>query len=228
MRIVVVGATGMIGSRVAAEAAARGHAVIAASRRPGDAAPVDVVAVAADATDLGAMVALFARADAVVAATRPPTGGHGGAQAATTTLLDAAAASGRRLVVVGGAGALRLPGEPGRLVLDAPAHVPPAWRPIAAASVAQLDACRAHRSADWVYVSPPALIAPGERTGAYRRGTTTLLLDPDGRSSISAEDFAVAVVDELEAPGGERHVTVAQALAVDPAPRPVARPGGAP
>lgn len=65
--------------------------------------------------------------------------------------------------------------------------------------------------ADWTYVSPPALVAPAERTGRYRRGTTTLLVASDGTSSISAEDFAVAVIDELETPSGERHVTVARA-----------------
>ncbi|WP_408648234.1 NAD(P)-dependent oxidoreductase [Streptomyces gossypiisoli] len=59
-----------------------------------------------------------------------------------------------------------------------------------------------------MYLSPPALLEPGARTGRYRRGTDSLLTAPDGRSWISAEDLAVAVVDELESPGRERHFTV--------------------
>ncbi|WP_416382691.1 MULTISPECIES: hypothetical protein [Nocardia] len=78
----------------------------------------------------------------------------------------------------------------------------------ALASLTQLRVCEPH-PARWTYLSPPALLEPGERTGRYRRGTTTLLLDADGRSRISAEDLAVAVLDELENPGGDRHFTVA-------------------
>ncbi|GAB3116661.1 hypothetical protein GCM10027055_26570 [Janibacter alkaliphilus] len=65
--------------------------------------------------------------------------------------------------------------------------------------------------AAWAYLSPPALLEPGTRTGRYRRGTTTLLTAQDGKSWISAEDLAVAVVDELEQPGADRHITVAAA-----------------
>ncbi|GAB2884739.1 hypothetical protein GCM10022245_20270 [Streptomyces mayteni] len=71
----------------------------------------------------------------------------------------------------------------------------------------QVVACRAH-SADWAYLSPPALLAPGRRTGTYRRGTTTLLVDAEGVSRVSAEDLAVAVLDELENLGEDRHFTV--------------------
>ncbi|WP_255632825.1 hypothetical protein [Amycolatopsis sp. TNS106] len=95
----------------------------------------------------------------------------------------------------------------GGLVIDDPAFVPPAWRTIASASTSQLRACEAH-SGNWVYLSPPAILEPGVRTGAYRRGTTIILTAEDGSSGISAEDLAVAVVDELENPGKDRHFTV--------------------
>jgi putative NADH-flavin reductase len=91
------------------------------------------------------------------------------------------------------------------LVLDDTRYVPAHIRPIAAASVRQLEVCRAH-AADWVYLSPPALLEPGERTGTYRRGVDELLTGP---SAISAADLAVAVLDELENPGADRHFTVA-------------------
>ncbi|CAL9539699.1 hypothetical protein SUDANB176_04220 [Streptomyces sp. enrichment culture] len=85
---------------------------------------------------------------------------------------------------------------------------------------------RAHAGARWVYLSPPALLEPGERTGRYRRGTDTLLTGADGRSWISAEDFAVAVVDELETPGPDPLVTVVHRAAEAEPARAVAGPAG--
>lgn len=208
MRIVVIGAAGMVGSRVVGEAAARGHRTTAVFRRtrPGT-LPDGVTAVHGDADDPEEMAALFDGACAVVAATRPAPGREHGAVATTTALLDAAASTGTRILVVGGAAPLELPGRPGSRTLDSPRYVPPAYRAVATASAAQLEACRTH-PADWTYLSPPALLEPGTRTGGYRRGTTTLLTTPDGTSHVSAEDLAVAVLDELENPGRDRHFTV--------------------
>ncbi|MCX5192424.1 NAD(P)H-binding protein [Streptomyces sp. NBC_00249] len=207
MRIAVVGAAGMAGSRIITEALRRGHGVTAVFRgaRP-QSLPADVTAVRGDATDVDRMTGLFSAADAVVGATRPAPGSESTVTTTTRALLDAAAAAGSRALFIGGSGPLHSPS--GGLVLDDPRYVPPAWRAIAASSVAQLDVCRAH-TADWSYLSPPALLEPGTRTGTYRRGTTTLLVAADGSSRISAEDLATAAVDELENPGGERHFTVA-------------------
>ncbi|MGK8500681.1 NAD(P)-dependent oxidoreductase [Nocardia asiatica] len=208
MKIAVVGATGMVGSRVVAEAAGRGHALVAVYRRQRPATlPPGATAVEGDANDPDAMSELFHGADAIVAATHPALGQEHTVTATTAALLDAAKTTRTRILVVGGAAPLRAPGRPDRLVLDSPEYVPEAIRPIAAASVAQWETCRAH-AADWVYLSPPAVLEPGERTGAYRRGTTTLLISADGASRISAEDFAVAVLDELESPSGNKHFTV--------------------
>jgi len=202
VKIAVVGAAGMVGSRVLTEAARRGHDLVAIvrTRRPGVS---DVAVVEADPSR---MATLFAGTDAVVAATRPAPGEEHTVTGTTTALLDAAATAGTRVLVVGGAAPLQVPG--GGLVLDDPRYVPPEYRAIAGASAAQLDVCRAHPDADWVYLSPPAVLEPGTRTGVYRRGTTTLLARPDGTSRISAEDLAAAVVDELENAGPDRHFTV--------------------
>ncbi|GAB3147778.1 NAD(P)-dependent oxidoreductase [Amycolatopsis stemonae] len=204
MKIAVVGAAGMVGSRVLAEAARRGHDLVAVVRTRRPDVP-GVVAVEGDAGDPHRMATLFAGTDAVVAAARPAPGQEHTVVSTTTALLDAAAKAGTRLLVVGGAAPLRT--GAGR-VLDDPRYVPAEYRAIAEASAAQLAACRAHPAAGWVYLSPPALLEPGPRTGAYRRGTTTLLTRPDGSSRISAEDLAVAVVDELENAGTDRHFTV--------------------
>ncbi|MGW4079038.1 NAD(P)-dependent oxidoreductase [Streptomyces asiaticus] len=208
MKIAVVGAAGMVGSRVVDEAVSRGHDLVAVFRKEPAVAPPDgVIAVHGDANDPGRMSRLFAGADAVVAATRPAPGQEDTAVRTTEALLTAAKTAGTRILVVGGAAPLRDPGHPGRLVLDSPEYVPAPFRAIAAASAAQLDVCRAH-SADWVYLSPPALLEPGDRTGGYRRGTTTLIAMADGTSRVSAEDLAVAVLDELENPGEDTHFTV--------------------
>lgn len=198
----------MVGSRVVNEAASRGHDLIAIVRkmRP-TSLPPGVTAVEGDADDPDHMSGLFHGFDAIVAATRPALGREHTAVGTTTALLDAAATARTRILVVGGAAPLQVPGRPDRLVLDSPEYVPQEWRTLAAASAAQLGACRPH-PANWVYLSPPAVLEPGRRTGTYRRGITTLIAEPDGTSRISAEDLAVAVLDELENPCEHQHFTV--------------------
>ncbi|MFJ4280663.1 NAD(P)-dependent oxidoreductase [Streptomyces massasporeus] len=216
MRIAVLGATGMVGSRVVDEAQARGHRVVALSRRPvgRTAGHPNVTPVAVDANDRHAVREALAGsasgggADAVVLAVRTMPVDEEFLVGTTRTVLDVAAELGIRVLVVGGAGALRSPDDSQLPVADNTAFVPDDIKAVAAAGVAQLLTCRSHSKSDWVYLSPPALLEPGIRTGGYRRGTDTLLIGADGRSWISAEDLAVAVVDELDTPGSDRHVTV--------------------
>ncbi|MFI5794034.1 NAD(P)-dependent oxidoreductase [Streptomyces sp. NPDC051677] len=257
MTIAVLGATGTVGSRVITEARARGHRVLALSRKPASADP-GVTPVAVDARDPRAvheaLSRLAARAgekgddgekgdagekgeavekrdavekgeavDAVVLTVRTEPVDQEFLVDATRTVLDSAAQLGARLLVVGGAGALRSSDDTDLLVADNPAYVPAELKAVAAAGIAQLRACQAHADADadWVFLSPPALLEPGERTGRYLRGTDTLLTAADGRSWISAEDLAVAVLDELETPvpGPDRHITVVHASPGSPRPR---------
>ncbi|MEV7415349.1 NAD(P)H-binding protein [Streptomyces sp. NPDC089919] len=205
----------MVGSRVLAEATGRGHHVLALSRTP---APTDAAEVTPVEADLGTphtlgkvLAAATAERplDALVLAVRTFPADEAFLTDATRAVLDAAAALGTRVLVVGGAGALLSPSAPGLRVADDPAYVPPGWRAVAAAGIAQLETCRAHAHQDWTYLSPPANLAPGDRTGRYRCGTDTLLTEADGSSWISAEDLATAVVDELENPGAGRMFTVA-------------------
>lgn len=210
MRIIVVGVTGATGSRVAAEAVRREHVVTGAARtnRRVDRLPSSVEVLAVDATDTAALAELFAQHDAVVAATRPDPGDESSVSNTTTSLLDAAASADRPVIVVGGAGPLLAPLPDGHLVVDDSRYVGAGWRHIAMASVTQLEVCRDH-PARWRYLSPPAMLEPGERTGSYRTGTTRLLTTADGDSRISMEDLAVAVVDAIETPTEQRHFTVA-------------------
>ncbi len=212
--IAVLGATGMVGSRVIDEAAARGHRALALSRKAAS-EDLNVTPVAVDASDPRALREALAGPaghgavpDAVVVTVRTFPADEEFLVGATRAVLDIAAGRGVRVLVVGGAGALRSPGDRDLLVADNPTYVPAEYRAVAVAGVAQLQACEAHADADWVYLSPPALLEPGVRTGRYRRGADILLSAADGRSWISAEDLAVAVVDELENPGLQRHITV--------------------
>ena len=201
MKIFLLGASGMIGSRILAEAVARGHQVVAGARNPARiAAAKGVTAVAVDANDEAALTALAVEADVIVTALAPRSTGDAMTEAATaaTAVMAAAAASGKRLVMVGGAGSLTLPdGSP---VLP---HVPEIYRAEAAALKAVRDRLAAS-TLDWTFFSPAGVIAPGERTGVFRVGGSVLLSDAAGESRISAEDYAVAMVDELETPAHRR------------------------
>jgi len=199
----------MAGSRIVLEAARRGHGVSGFSRSGGSSADLAGVAMfVADATDPEAMRCIGTDHDVLVLATRPTPGTEASVTLPVSTVLDAALQTGRRVMVIGGAGPLQIPGG-GGLVMDDQRFVPKEWRAIAKASVDQFTACGVH-GADWTYLSPPALFGPGRRTGSYRRGGSELIVDAEGISRISAEDLAIAAVDELENPhSGLRHFTVA-------------------
>ncbi|MEV0387363.1 NAD(P)H-binding protein [Nonomuraea sp. NPDC050643] len=213
MRITVFGATGAVGGRVVAEAVSRGHEVTAVVRDPAR-LPLPAVgrgsarlplphAVVGDASDVADVVRLSRGQDLVVSATRPAPGREADLVTTAKALLAGVAETGVRLLLVGGAAGLTVPGGGGRTVVESPGF-PPSWRPIALACNAQFEVCRAEERADWTYLSPPALIEPGERTGRYRLGRDELVVDAAGRSAISMEDFAVALLDEAETPAHRR------------------------
>jgi uncharacterized protein len=189
MKIALFGARGTIGQRIAAEAKARGHPVTSLGRET-------------DVTDAASVARAVAGHDAVVSAVGPGLGPDSRppgmlSAAARALLAGAKTAAVRRLVVVGGAGSLEV--APGKQLVDQPGF-PEAWKAVAVAHRDALEVYRASRdpAVEWVYVSPAALIQPGERTGKYRIGGDGLLVDARGESRISAEDYAVAIVDELE------------------------------
>lgn len=198
MKILIIGATGTAGSRIVAEALQRGHAVTAASRRPFDVAP-GATARTLDAT-APEQVAEAARVhDVVVAATRPALGREDDIEALTTGVADGVRSAGRRLILVGGAAPLRVPGT-ARIALEDPRWVPTTIREIAAASCRQLEILRSTSDVDWTYLAPAATFEPGTRTGAYRTGGAELVIDDEGRSQISMEDYAIALMEEIERP----------------------------
>lgn len=202
MNLVLFGASGTIGQRIANEAFARRHRVTAVVRDPSriDRSRQGLTVVKGDVRDAASVAQVAKGADAVVSAVAP-TGGQPFTMLpdAARALIDGVRQAGvKRLVIVGGAGSLESP-EGGR-VMDR-ASFPAAWKPYAQAHANALDIYRRDAvGLDWTYLSPADHIEPGERTGRYRTGGDELVVDAEGHSRISAEDFAVALLDELERP----------------------------
>lgn len=190
MNIAIFGATGMIGSRSVAEAARRGHRVTAVSRS--GKSPIGASrSIAMELNDTPKVIDLIDSSDATVIAIPPDR--HGGSHEPILQAhrdLISARPSGRFLVV-GGAGALEVDGV---RLKDMPSF-PPAYKAEASTFSTILDMYRASTGLNWTMLAPAPAIAPGERTGHYRVGTNS----PAG-DAISAEDFAVAITDELENP----------------------------
>jgi uncharacterized protein len=184
MKIVVFGATGMVGSRITAELERRGHQVIGATRASG-----------ADITDADSVADVARGADAVVCAVSARGVDHTLTDVAHSLTDGLRRAGVRRLLIVGGAGSLEV--APGVRLLDTP-DFHEEWKPEAIQGADALEFYRGVSDLDWTYVSPAALIQPGERTGGYRIDGDQLIVDEHGHSEISAEDYAIAVADLLE------------------------------
>lgn len=196
MKIAVVGASGNVGQRIVAEALARGHAVTAIARKrpPGDAV-AGVTWTTADLADPAAMVAALAGNDAVVLSVR-----FGDTD--FERALEGVRRSGvQRLLVVGGAASLEI--APGKALLDQP-DFPDFIKPEATPARAALERLRGETELDWTFLSPSVMFGPGERTGVFRLGGDALLTAADGKSHISYEDYAVALLDEIEQPRHSR------------------------
>ncbi len=204
MKIAVYGGSGMVGSQIVNEAVNRGHEVTSLSRSGelADSALADkVLAQQAEISDLGTVQQLATRNDVIVVAIAPPRDGGDHTplveahEQLAETLLPA------RLFVIGGAGALQA-GD-GQLK-DQPGF-PDEYKPEAETMSKILDAYRDSSGVDWTMLAPAPVIAPGERTGSYTLGAESPVGD-----SISTQDFAIAVLDEIENPQHrERRFTVA-------------------
>lgn len=205
MKLVVFGATGNVGQRIVAEALRRGHEVVGVVRDPDAVKSPDtrVRLVKGDATNAESIAKITRGSDAVVSAISPRPNARGlpapslaaNARALIKGLREAKV---KRVLYVGGASSLEV--APGKALADMP-DFPEAYRKEAregreALAIWRNDA----KGLDWTYLSPAAEIAPGKRTGKYRTTDDTLLVDDKGKSHITFEDYAVAVLDELERP----------------------------
>lgn len=200
MRIAIIGATGLVGTRIVSESLDRGHEVTAIVRNP-DALPAHpkLRAARGDVAEPAELASLVAGHDVVISAFNPGKDERG---TGARSIVDAVKRAGvERLLVVGGAGSLEV--APGRRLVDQP-DFPAQWKDGALRTADFLDLLRGETDLDWVFVSPAAMLAPGERTGHYRVGGDRLMTDSDGESRISLEDYAVAMLDEAERPQHHR------------------------
>jgi putative NADH-flavin reductase len=191
MKVAVIGASGRGGSRIVEELARRGHNVTAIARNTEKIpAGANVTAKKGDVNDAG-LADLLKGHDAIVSAVRFT-------QSDPKLLIGAVRNSGvKRYLVMGGAGSLEI--APGKKLIDT-SQFPEAAKPEATKGGVFLDLLRQANDLDWTFLSPSALIEIGERTGKFRLGGDQLLTDANGKSRITFEDYAIAMVDEVEKP----------------------------
>lgn len=200
--VVLIGASGFVGTAILNELLNRGHKVTAIVR---DAKKMTVsnqnlTIVEADVTDTDALKEAGKGKDAVISAYNP---GWKDPHIYEDTLknypliVESAKQAGvKRLLIVGGAGTLFY--APGKMVMDAddvPAQLLPGIKSL---GEFYLNTLRKEKDIDWIFLSPAANMTPGKRTTKFRIGKDDLVVDANGDSNISVEDFAVAMVDELE------------------------------
>ena len=192
MKIVLFGATGNVGRRVAAEVLSRGHEVVGVVRDPaaGAASDARVRLVKGDATNEDSVAESVRGADAVVSAISPRPNGRGLAAPSLVQNARVGRTGVKRVLFVGGAGSLEV--APGQLLVDQPGF-PEVYKAEALEGREALEVWRAEGGGlDWSFLSPAAEIASGERTGRYRTTGDQFLVDAAGRSFITFEDYAVA------------------------------------
>src|SRR5260370_12339859 len=191
MKVALIGATGMVGSRILAELARRGHTVTGIVRHPEKVPDLPgVTPMQGDVYDETGLAALLKGHDAAISSV------HFTASDRAKLLAAVRACGVKRYLVGGGAGSLEV--APGVKLIDTP-EFPAIYKTEAQAGAAYLDLLRKEPALDWTYLSPSALIAPGERTAKFRLGAEQLLVNEKG-SSISPDDYAIPLRDEIEKP----------------------------
>jgi len=202
MRIAIIGASGQIGAFIRDEALARGHQVTAIVRHPEKITVQNPSLTIVQADILKDKVDELVKGhDAVISAYNPGWSNpdiYNEQIEGYKAIISGVKKSGiKRLLVVGGAGTLEV--APGVQLLDT-ASFPEQIKGGVLATKETLNMLRKENELEWTFLSPPASIAPGERTGQYRVGKDQLLKDKQGESKISTQDYAVAMLDELEHP----------------------------
>jgi len=202
MKVVLVGATGFVGSHILKELISRGHEVIAVARNVEQLEKVDgILPVQGDVTNVQTLAAIIKGNDAVISAYNAGWANPNiyddythGAKAIQEAVAQTEV---KRLIVVGGAGSL-LTAE-GTRIVDDPAF-PAAIKPGALAAADYYEVIKRNTDLDWSLFSPAIELNDGPRKGKYRTGLDHPISDHEGHSTLSVADAAVAIVDELEHP----------------------------
>jgi len=202
MKLALIGASGFVGAAVLQEALDRGHQVTGIVRNPANLPQHPALnAVAGDAYNADALAERFKGHDAVIHAFNP---GWGTAdirerfiQGSQAIIAASKHANVGRLLVVGGAGSLYV--APGLQLIDTP-DFPAEYKEGAEGARQALNLLKTETALAWSFISPPALLQPGVRSGQFRLGGDQLLMNGDAPAQISVADLAVAIIDELERP----------------------------
>lgn len=206
MKVALLGATGFVGSALLKEALDRGHTVTAIVRQPEKLERRGgLIAKVGDVYDTTSLAALIRGNDAVISAFNPgwtDPNLYDDQVRGTASIIAALKNAGiKRVLWVGGAGGLEV--KPGVRVIDSP-DMPPWVKPGSLAIMNALDQLRKEPELDWSFLSPSAELKSGVRTGKFRLGGDQLLVDASGHSTISVQDYAVAMLDELDNPAHVR------------------------
>lgn len=202
--VVLIGASGFVGNAILNELLSRGHKVTAVVRNPEkiNVSNSNLEIVKTDIADTNAMVGICKGKEAIISAYNP---GWTNPDIYEETLrnypliLEAVKRSGaKRLLCVGGAGTLFC--APGLRVVDSGAIPDAIMGGVKSLGEFYLNTLMNEKDIDWIFFSPAGTLEPGKRTGKFRLGKDDLIIDENGISHISVEDYAVAMVDELENP----------------------------
>ena len=198
MKVALYGSTGKAGSRILKELVSRGHRVTAIARNPAKLEGVaGITTKKDDLSDVNRTAEAIRGVDAVISAYAPPQDNTDEIVEVTQRQVEAVKRAGNpRLLVVGGAGGLNV--APGVTLLDS-GYLPDAYKPIATSHVRAFNVLKTS-DIDWTYLAPAAYFEPGERTGKFRLGNDELIANEKQESRISMEDYAIALVNELEKP----------------------------
>jgi putative NADH-flavin reductase len=214
MKVALIGATGFVGKAILQELLDRGHTVTAISRNPGKAAIQDpgkiaipnphLIAKAGNVLEPDEVTNLVKGHDAVISAYNPgwanPKIGEEFLEGSQAIEAGVKKSGVKRLIVIGGAGSLEV--APGKQLVDSP-QFPAEYKVAASAARDYLNILKKDTVLEWTFFSPAILMnhdTSGVRKGVYRAGLDNPVFDKDGKSVLSVEDLAVAIVDELEHP----------------------------
>jgi uncharacterized protein len=206
MKVALIGATGFVGKAILRELLDRGHSVTAISRNTGKQTIQDphLTIKAGNVLESDEVTDLVKGHDAVISAYNPgwtnPKIGEEFLQGSQAIEAGVKKSGVKRLIVIGGAGSLEV--APGKQLVDSP-QFPAEYKVAASAARDYLDILKKDTVLEWTFFSPAILMShdtSGVRTGVYRAGLDNPVFDKDGKSVLSVEDLAVAIVDELEHP----------------------------
>lgn len=200
--VVIIGASGFVGTAIVEEALTRGYQVKGIVRNPEKVtiSNPNLKLIKADIMDAESLTELLKGEESVISAYNPgwtnPEIYDDTLKGYTSILKAAKNARVKRLLIVGGAGSLYV--APNVRVMDTstfPQEILPGVKGLAKVLT---DFLLPEKDIDWVFFSPAGNIFPGERTAKFRLGKDNLIVDNDGNSNISVQDYAVAMIDELE------------------------------